>query len=657
MAMACAQCGAPLPEGTRFCGQCGATAPAPSAGNANASAPLPMAPGPAAAAPPPAPAPSFKGTMMGVAVSDAALAAVRAQQHAPGLAAAQPPPPAPLPAAGAPGRIAGSKTMLGVTASPALAATVGVGAAGAPPAAAASPAAPPGALRGSTMLGVAIPGIAPTSAGSAPGAAPASSSPASPGPGALRAGGTMLGVAIPGIAPTSAGGPPPPAGPLPAPYAGGAPPGRVRSQLANTALAQSPVLPAPAPFVDDVPLPRAPVRREKKGVPLPLVLLLTGGLVVVGGTAILLLARSSTPMTAQPRIDAQGNDVLHLQCDNCADGTTAEKDGKKATFASKEADLELATPLEVGENHLVMRVDRPGSGRDEEVKLVVPVPYRIRADLADIGAKPPVITVRVAAGAGADVTVDGKPLALDSSGKGSYAVDVTSETEGPSPEVRLIDRKIAYVVTLKGGKPESGSLAARIAVVPLRLDEPSPREVIDAPSFGVAGQTVPGGTVTIDDRPAPTQPDGTFADRRDATAETTSIEVRATAPGRAPRTVRATIKKVASLDAEARAEEKKPLLTYDQIAPDIASRVGQRAVVAGEVIEARVNGHQTIALVSDVRGCASGPCLVRLIGAEDAKVARGDSVRAYGTVTRAVATSSGKSIPEVAADFFARGRR
>ena len=201
-------------------------------------------------------------------------------------------------------------------------------------------------------------------------------------------------------------------------------------------------------------------------------------------------------------------------------------------------------------------------------------------------------------------------------------------------------------------------VSARIAVVPLRVDEPSAHAVIDAAPYTVAGQTVAGGTVTIDGKPAPTQPDGSFADTRPAGAvgSSTDLVLRATAQGRAPRTVRVSVKRAASLEAEAKAAEATPLATYDEIAPDIASKVGQRAVIAGEVLESRVTGHQTIALVSDLRGCKSGPCLARVIASEDAKLARGASVRAYGTVTRAVPTSSGKTVPELEADFVARGK-
>ena len=625
---------APVAKGTMI----GAAVSPEAIAAARAAAQQQLAIAQAAAAPAPASAPVAKGTMIGAAVSPEAIAAARAQVQ---QAVAQG------------GGAGAASTMHGVASGsvddhraptapeiPAARARTMLGAAAPSPPV---PAEPSGRIpAGGTMLGVAIPGIAPT----APGAgAPVPAEPS----GRIPAGGTMLGVAIPGIAPTTPGAAPPSVA-SPA-----QPQGRIR--VAHTAIGEVPVLPLPAPYVDDVSMPAKPVRQAQAGVPLAVVVAIVAGLVLVGGLLIFLLKPGAPPITGQPRLDPQGNQVLHLVCENCADGTVVQLETAKATFKAKEADLPLTKPLEVGENDLVLKVDRPGTGRDEEVKLPVPLGFYVRADLADIAAKPPVVTVRVAAAPGTVVTVDGKPLPLDPSGKGAYALDVTADTEGATEDVRVLDKKIPYTVTLKGAAAQSGTVTARIAIVPLRVDEPSAHAVIEGGSFTVAGQTAAGATVTINDKPAPAQPDGAFADTFAASAGETLVELRAAAPGRAPRTVHLTVKKVASLAAEAKAEDATPRATYEQIAPDIAAKAGQPAVLAGEVIEARVTGHQTIALLNDTRGCKAGPCLARVVAAEDAKLTRGASVRVYGTVTRAVATSTGKTVPEIAADFVVPGKR
>jgi hypothetical protein len=467
---------------------------------------------------------------------------------------------------------------------------------------------------------------------------------------------------MPGIAPLSAtvqseqGAAP--VGMSPANQAAAARP-NVRGKLAHTAVSDMVVLPAPAPYVDDVAAPAQPPVRKRGGVPLTLVVALIGGLVVLGGGVILLLYKGAPPLSAKPQLDAQDNEVLHLTCEGCADGTTASMNGAKATFRASQADLPLAVPLKVGSNDLTVTLDRPGAGRDEAVKLVVPLAFRIRADLSQIDAKPPTIVVRVAAAPGSDVTVDKKPLALDATGTGAYSIDVSADTEGPTEDVRLIDRRIDYTIasSAKGVPPSSGQVTARVAVAPLRVDAPSAHAILDGAAFTIAGQTLAGGTVTVDGQPVTTAADGSFATTHAATTDPASIEIRASAPTRAPRTAHVTVRRTASFDAEAKAAEQTPLLTYDTIAADIASKVGQRAVIAGEVVEApRVVGHQAIVLVSDTRACKAGPCLARVIASEDVKLARGQYVRAYGTVTRAVTTSAGKTVPELQADFVARGK-
>jgi hypothetical protein len=600
--------------------------------------------------------PSAKKTMMGIAIGGATappvVSALADTQPASGSPAAQFP--IAPPAMHAPARTAAAKTMIGV-AMPgiaperdALPAALG---AQRPPQAP-SPESP--ITRSRTMLGVAMPGIAPLHEGTeAPAGTPAFAPPPpsvapAGSPVEARFGGTMMGVAVPGIAPLHPGCAPGPSS-MPAPMGAPSAPPHVMGKLAHTVV--PPAVPMPPPLVAE-----APRRRAKKGIPLSIVAAIVGGLLLVGGTIIALLYHAPAPIRAQPRLDAQGKEELLLTCADCKDGTVAELDGARTTFHAGEARLSLAKPLEVGDNALAIQIDRPGAGRDDTVKLAVPVAFRIRADLADIAARPPVITVRVGATPGSEVKVDGKALTLDAAGRGAYTLDVSADTEGLADDLRVIDRKVPYTVTLPGGTAESGEVSARVAVAPLHVDSPTSHAVIDAPSFVVAGRTQPGGSVTLDDQPVATAPDGSFAQALDARAGGEDVVLRASAPSRAARTVHLAVKRVTSLEAEAKAFEGTHPLGYDTVAADIASKVGQRVVLVGDVLEARVDGHQVVALVDDRRGCAHGPCLARVTAGEGAKIARGDVVRVYGRVTRAVTASNGKAVPEVEADFVLKGR-
>lgn len=498
---------------------------------------------------------------------------------------------------------------------------------------------PPNKSLGRTMVGLA-PGAGPVAA---PAAAPA-------GP-KLVGSKTMLGVALPGIAPlrpgesTLASAPTPPA-PPPAP--------EPRRDLPRGIDAPLPeIVPAPAPL-SHVPAPPPPRIVRKGGVPLVGVAIAAAALLLGGGAAIALLWHGPPPITALARVTPEGKDVLHLTCDcaSCADGTVADIDGASATFAGGAADLELAAPLHVGSNPLALKVNRPGMGRDEVVKLEVPVAYRVWADVAPMSGAHPGILVHVQALAGSDVRVAEKPVALDASGAGAYAIDETAATEGPADESRVIAMDVPYSVTPPGKAAETGTVSARVSVAPLRVDAPGAHAVVDVDHVLVAGRAARGATVTIDGAPAAVGADGGFEGMVAlASLGEASIEVRSGTPALAPRTVHLSAKRVGSLAAEAKAFEKQAKLGYDAALANLASATGQPIVVDGEIVEPRASGRRTLLLVDDWRGCARGSCLARVVVGQTLAVARGDRVRAYGRVAGGFATPAGQTVPEVDADF------
>jgi len=488
-----------------------------------------------------------------------------------------------------------------------------------------------------------------------PGAAmppPAAASPAAMGGRPMNK--TMLGVALPGIAPTGEGPPPAPPPPSPPPLVSAPAP-----RTATVAL-QVPYVPPPEPLADEPAPPPPRIVRRKGGIPLAVVGGVSAVLVLGLGAAIALLWRSAPPISAQPRSAPDGKDVLHLSCDakSCADGTVVALGGARAIFAKGEADLALPEPLRTGENTLSLVIDRPGMGRDETVKLLVPVAYRVRADVSTMNGPRPAITVRVEAQPGTDVQVDGKPVTLDASGVGAYAVDEAAATEGPADESRVVSVDVPYVVVQKGGSTEKGTASARVAVAPLRVDAPGTKAVVDDGSVLLAGRAAKGSTVTVDGTSVAVGPDGAF--------ETTvplaalgdhGIEVRAGTAALAPRTVHALVTRVASLADAARQFEQRHPIGYDVVISDITGKTGQPIVVSGEVLDARSSGHRTLALVNDKRGCARGPCLARVVLGRDVPLAHGDFVSAYGLVARAFSAPGGQTVPEVEAQFLLRGKR
>ncbi len=603
-------------------------------------APSPATPAPVPAAGPPQ---SFKSTMLGGVTP--AMAAPPTSTPVPAAAA---------PAAPAPGGMASLKgTMLGGV-------MPGMPPAGQSPplAPAAKPSAAPGGMSSmkSTMLG-----------GMASPASPTDPAPPPQNRSARELGSnTVLGVAVPGIAPLRPGEEPPPApnASFPKTALMAATP-RLPENLAPP----PPIVPAPGPL-EELPAPSRPRLIKKRGVPVVAVAGVVAAVVVLGGGAIAWFWRGAPPIAAQPTVTPEGKDVLHLRCDpaSCAGGTTVELSGATATFQNGEADLPLAEPLRVGENALALRVDRPGMGRDEVVKLVVPVAYRVRADVSTMGSQHPSITIHVDALPGSDVRVDGKPVSLDASGSGIYALDESSATEGAADESRVVSVDVPYTVNAPAaGGPahaaETGTVSARVAISPLRVDAPCATSVVVGDHVVVAGRAAKGASVTIDGAPAVVAPDGSFegnavlSERGERT-----IQVRSGTSALVARTVRLSVKRVANLAEEARAFERQPTIGYDAAVSALAdaggaSAVGQAMVVDGEVIEPRASGHRMLILVDDKRGCAKGPCLARVVVGQDSPIVRGQRLRAYGQLARAFTTSAGRTVPEVEADFVLASRR
>jgi hypothetical protein len=174
----------------------------------------------------------------------------------------------------------------------------------------------------------------------------------------------------------------------------------------------------------------------------------------------------------------------------------------------------------------------------------------------------------------------------------------------------------------------------------------------------IAGRAAKGANVTVDGAPVSIAGDGSFESTVALSAMGEQvIDVRGGTATLSPRTVHVTVKRVPSLTDEARAFEAQNPIGYDTAVADLAGNAGRPIVVEGEVFESRGSAHRTLMLVDDRRGCRKGPCMARVVVGRDMALGRGESIRAYGRVARAFATTSGQSVPEVEADFVLRAKR
>jgi len=473
---------------------------------------------------------------------------------------------------------------------------------------------------------------------------------------------TVMGLAMPGVAPLSPGVPKP--SPPPMTYPQTSTGYETELEASGPPIGMPPSEPWEEPPRAQRSSSRPPNRsRAERSATIAIA---SGLVLAVGVASFALLWRSPAPIRAEARVDANGVDMLHLTCVTCPNDTELRIGEARAKVAGQVADLPLPAPLAIGENHFTVEVDRPPGAGDEKVSLLVKIGYRIRPDLSTLDAERPSLRISVEGVPLSTMSIDGKPLKLGPDGRGQYDIDVSSDCTGFADETKTIERAIPYSVVSSNGSNEQGLVNVRVAVVPLRIDSPVSRAVIESDHFLLAGRTGKSAQLSVGEQPIGVAADGSFS--RPLAAPLVGenlIPLRASVPGQAPRVATLRLKRVEHLADEAKEFSARATLGFGELAADVQKHVGEPVVLAGEVVEARAQGASRSVVLLDVqKGCSRPPCLARVLLGSGATVARGDALQIFGYVTRAIEASNaqgapkpiGAAVPEVEASFLLKKR-
>lgn len=463
---------------------------------------------------------------------------------------------------------------------------------------------------------------------------------------------TMMGVARPGIAPLNPGQPKaataaptsaPQVAPLPAPTTVG-PVSRQPSSL-------RPLAPANRTSRNEA--------QPRQGIPaLAAVAIIGAGGLFAAALVVWLFYRGHGSIEAQASALPDGSEQLELTCAACDDGTVARLDAANATFAAHRANLPLSRPLKVGENPMTMTLVST-HGKQSFVDISVPIAFRVRGDTSGLEAATPELRVLVNATAGSNVLVDGKPVTLNADGEGRYAIDVSAEVTGLDPNVKPLERKVAYVVTPPNSVAQSGTVALQAGITPLVIDAPGPAVVLESSNFVLSGRTAKGGALTVSDRPITVDPSGRFAQMMNVSAPgETTITIRATSKDTAPRLFLLRVKRVDSLAKEAERVRQRATSSYAAIADQTEGKRGWAVALDGSAVDTRTDNYNTVIVMDVQGGCAHGPCLARVTYGAPFSIARGDKFSAYGEVAGVVdGPRSGTRIPDIHADFLIKASK
>ena len=604
----CGQCGTQNLDQQASCTGCGQPLPAASPSHAlggtlvlkPSEPPTPPAAPPAAPAATPARANHFKGTMIGLAPPTFS----------------SPTEPPPVPAAAAPSQ---------------------------PPAAGGSQ--PPRAFSG-TMLGMpAYP--SPPPAPDVPAQPPASA--AGSAPRLASAQKTVLGVARPGIAPLNPGqAKPVPAVVAPAAGSGPSPP-----------VAPVPVAWQPPPATASPQGPRSHRSGASSRVSLTAALAMMGSamLLVIAVLAFFML-RGHGSVTARASLDAKGTEQLDLSCSECPDGTKTWIDSAPVAFRGGKATLKLQAPLKVGENPIVLVLERPGRSR-EEIALAIPIEFRVRGSTDELTQDPPRVAIVASALQGTKLEIDGTPIAPDASGAASrFDFDVGSELTGPEASVKLLERVVPYKATSASGQVQTGKVEIRLGITPLVLDAPGPSIIVGAKDIVLAGRTAPGALLKVGAREVALDPEGRFVSKQALEVGDNTFVVRSTLKDHAPRLIKVQVRRSDNLEREGSLARAMAQTSYAEVLRAGDSAAGRNIALEGQLFDLRHDGYSSVLLIDVKNGCKKRPCLAKVIYGVETHLEEGRNLKAFGKVVRFVdGPRTGQRIPEVRADLVVAGAR
>jgi hypothetical protein len=384
--------------------------------------------------------------------------------------------------------------------------------------------------------------------------------------------------------------------------------------------------------------------------------------VIVGAATLLVMAlvaflmlRGHGAVTARAKLDAQGNELLELSCSECPDGTKTWIDTAPVAFRAGKATLRLQSPLKVGDNPIVLVLERPGRSR-EEIALALPIEFRVRGSTEQLSQESPKVSVLASVRAGTKLEVDGKLVAPDASGSVRFDYDVASELTGPEATVKTLERSVTYKATPSNAPPETGQVQIRIGITPLVVDAPGTSIVVGSKDVVIAGRTAPNSALQIGAQTVTLDSEGRFVSKQSLSTGENSFVVRSTLKDHAPRLVRVSVRRSDNLEREAALARSMTQTSYAEATRQGDTSVGRSIWLAGRLFDERHDGYTSVFLVDVKDGCKKAPCLSKVVYGVPLEIDKGRALKAFGKVVRFVdGPRSGERIPEVRAELVVPG--
>jgi hypothetical protein len=377
-------------------------------------------------------------------------------------------------------------------------------------------------------------------------------------------------------------------------------------------------------------------------------------LLVMAVVAFFML-RGHGSVTARASLDAKGVEQLELACSQCPDGTKTWIDTGPATFQGGKATLHLQAPLKVGENPILLVLERPGRSR-EEIALSLPIEFRVRSSTEELAQETPKVSVLASVRTGTRLEVDGKPVPPDPNGVVRFDYEVTADVTGPEASVTTLERVVPYKAVSANGATQDGKVQIRIGVTPLIVDAPGASIVVGDKQVVLAGRTAPGAVLKIGAQIISLDPEGRFVSKQSLAAGENSFTVRSTLKDLAPRLVKVNVRRSDNLEREAALARSMVQTSYAEALRAGDGAIGRSVALEGQLFDVRHDGYTSVLLLDVKGGCKKVPCLSKVLYGVETSLEKGRSLKAFGKVLRFVdGPRTGERIPEVRADLVVPG--
>lgn len=379
-------------------------------------------------------------------------------------------------------------------------------------------------------------------------------------------------------------------------------------------------------------------------------------LLVMAVVAFVML-RGHGSVSARAILDAKGKEALDLACTECPDGTRVWIDSAPVEFRGGKAQLALRAPLKVGENPLVLVLERPGRSR-EEIAIALPIEFRVRGSTEPLTQDPPALAVLADVLPGTQLEIDGKAATPDSNGAVRVTYDVSADVSGPEATVKTLERVVPYKATSEGGSAQNGQVEIRLGITPLIVDAPGVSIVVADKELVIAGRTAPGATLKVGTQSVSLDPEGRFVSRQPLSVGDNAFTVRATLAEHAPRVIRVAARRSDNLERDAALARSMAQASYQEVVQAQEGAAGRSVWVEGALFDARRDGYSSVLLVDVKDGCKKAPCLVKLVYGVETSFDKGRKLKAFGKLVKFVdGPRTGERIPEVRADLVVAGAK